>query len=451
MRIVTYFQVILFINIFNLIISLRFPINHDLDNSTGQIELIEIETSKSYINYTKYNKVISLFYGNYCKYCKYLYEVFKWSSTYSNVSDWKFLAVNCTKRQLVCNNLNTINFPIIKTHINKTELPYNAPFELIPLLEYLIKLSSPSFIEINNLNISKFYSEYGYFSPIVEYYQEKNNFYNCIETLSENEYKTIFYFGMKKILNSSGSNSNQIKEKINIDNNGFPFTYIWEGNCSKVDSFLKEHIYPLITIVEDSGFFYELNKSKKILIMLFGCLSNNKTKNFMNQNYKNLAYVNNKNNYIFSFLNYSNTRNINLYFGIKLYADSELKIIIFDFNIKKYYNHPIIYDVNYNSPEEIISDFSFILNNLSKLDFITGHFLNDLLNKYGIKEIDTKFCLIFVIIVLGLTVSITLGCTFFCKKICPSEIEDNNFNNFDTNNNKEHNNIKMVNSKIKTD
>ena len=108
MRIVSYFQVILFINIFNLIISLRFPINHDLDNSTGKIELIEIETSKSYINYTKYNKVISLFYGNYCKYCKYLYEVFKWSSTYSNVSDWKFLAVNCTKRQLVCNNLNTI-------------------------------------------------------------------------------------------------------------------------------------------------------------------------------------------------------------------------------------------------------------------------------------------------------------------------------------------------------
>ena len=85
------------------------------------------------------------------------------------------------------------------------------------------------------------------------------------------------------------------------------------------------------------------------------------------------------------------------------------------------------------------------------MDFITGHFLNDLLNKYGIKEIDTKFCLIFVIIVLGLTVSITLGCTFFCKKICPSEIEDNNFNNFDTNNDKEHNNIKMANSKIKTD
>ena len=446
MNILSYLRILLVINIFELISSLRYPINQNLDNSTGEIGLIEIETRKSFINYTKEGKAISLFYANYCKYCKYLLEIFKWASTYSNVSDWKFLSVNCTKRQLICHNLNITRYHTIKTYINKIELPYQAPLELIPLLEFLIKLSTPSLIEINKSNISGFYSNYGYFSPIIEYKSNNNSFYKCISNLAENNHKTNFYFGIKKISELNITNNNSIEEKIIIDNNGAPFIHIWDNNCSNVDYFLKEHIFPLITIVNEASFFYELNKAKKLLVMLYGFLSNNKTQIFYDKYYKYLAHE--KNQYIFSFLNYTNTKQINHYFNVRLYSDSELKLIIFDFNQSKYYSHPMIYDVNYNKPEEIISDFNFILSNLSNIQFTTGYFLKDILNKYGIYEITNKFSLILCIVIILFTVFITLSCTYFCKKYCPSEIEDNDNNNIEKNAN---DNINNENKKIKND
>ena len=452
MKYLSIFRLIIFNYIFELIISLRYPINQNLDNSTGEISLIEIETGKSFINYTKEGKIISLFYANYCKYCNYLLEIFKWASTYSNVSDWKFLSVNCTKKQLLCHNLNITRYHTIKTYINKTELPYQPPLELVPLLEYLIKLSTPSMIEINNSNISQFYSNYDYFSPIIEYKSKDDPFYNCISNLAENDYKTNFYFGMKKISNLSLTNDNNLNEqKIIIDNNGAPFIYIWNGNCSEVDNFLKEHIFPLITIVNEATFFYELNKAKKLLVMLFGFLSNNKTQYFFDKYYKYLAHE--KNKFIFSFLNYTNTKQINHYFSVRLYSDSELKLIIFDFNQTKYYSHPIIYDVNFNKPEEIISDFNLILSNLSNVEFTTGYFLKDLLNKFGINEITNEFSLILVFVILFVTVSISLSCTFCCKKICPSEIEesDNLGINFNKNENENINNMNNENMKMKND
>ena len=417
MNILSFYQIVIFFNIFKSLISLRYPIHKNLDNTTGEINLIEIETKKRYINYTKEKKVISLFYSNYCKYCNYLLDIFKWSSTYINVSDWNFLWINCTKRQLLCSNFNITRFPTVKTYINNTELPYEAPLELIPFIEYLIKISTPSTIEINNSNISQFYSNYDYFSPIVEYKSNNNSFYSCIIDLAENKYKTHFYFGMKKILSSDE------KENIIIDNNGAPFIYIWDNNCSNVDIFLDEHIFPLITFVNEATFFYELNKSKKLLIMLFGFLSNNKTKIFVDNEYKQLAHE--KNKYIFSFLNYTNTKKLNNYFNIKLYGKSELALIIYDFNKSKYYYHPTIYDFNYNNPDEIISEFNIILNNLPNFFFTTGNFFKDLLDKYGIKEITNKLCLIFVIIILSSTILMSMCCTFFCKKFCPSEIDDN--------------------------
>ena len=47
------------------------------------------------------------------------------------------------------------------------------------------------------------------------------------------------------------------------------------------------------------------------------------------------------------------------------------------------------------------------------------------MDKYGIKEITNKLCLIFVIIILSSTILMSMCCTFFCKKFCPSEIDDN--------------------------
>ena len=449
MKILSFFQITICANLIKAIISLRYPINHDLDNSTGVINLIEIESKKSFNNYTKEGKALSLFFANFCKYCKYLLDIFKWASTYNYVSDWKFLTINCTEKQLLCHNLNITRYPKIKTYINKTELPYKAPFELIPLLEYLIKLSAPSLIEINGkMTVSKFYADYGYFSPIIEYKSKDNQFYKCIKNLSEKDYKTIFYLGMNQIsYPENNDNHHLIKEKIIIDNNGAPFIYIWDNNCSNIDNFLKEHIFPLITIINnETTFFYEVNKAKKILVMLFGYLSNNKIQYFFDNYYKYLDYE--KNKYIFCFLNYTNTKQINHYFSAKLYADSELKLIIFDFNKTKYYSHQIIYDVNFNKPEEIISDFNIILSNLTNVYFTTGYFLKDLLNNFGINEITKKFGLILALVIILITVLVTVSCTFFCKKFCPSEIEEN----FNLDDNLEKNNsINNEKTKLKND
>jgi len=460
MKISFLFKFYIYINIINLIISLRYPINKDLDNSTGEFNLIGIETRSSYINYTKHDKVISIFHSNFCRYCFYLLEMFKWASSYSNVSDWKFLSVNCTRRQLICNHFNITKFPTIKTHINRTELPYEAPYELIPLLEYLIKLSTPPLIEIiedsntnininNNsnvtysMNISEFYNKYGYFSPLIEYNSNKTEFYNCILNLANNKYRTIFYFGMKKV------KSNE-EEKIIIDNDGEPFNYIWDGNCSNADLFLDEHIFQLVTIIDESIFFYHLNKKQKLLVMLFGFLSNNKTKNFVNKEFKHLAHKYNK--YIFSFLNYSNTSEINRYFSVKLYSRTELKLVIFDFSKSKYYIHPAIYDVNYNKPEEMIYDFNNILSNISEIEFTTGYFFKDLMFKFGIKELTTNIIIFLIFSIILITIIIIVVCVNLFKRVCPSEIgEDEQFdqnNEFNNNNglNKEKNekeNIKL--------
>ena len=56
--------------------------------------------------------------------------------------------------------------------------------------------------------------------------------------LVKDKYRIYFYFGMKKIRNNE-------TEKIIIDNDGAPFTFIWDKNCSNVGLFLNEHLYPL--------------------------------------------------------------------------------------------------------------------------------------------------------------------------------------------------------------
>ena len=440
MKIFKTFILFIYINLIRIIISIKYPFNQDLDNSTGNQELIEIETRSIYVNYTKYNKTISIFHTNFCRYCYYLIEMFKWASSYSKVSDWNFLSVNCTRKQLICKFYNITKLPTIKTYIyNRTELPYEAPYELVPLLEYLIKLSTPPLIEIvenstnyeinttnhqisnvsnfsNYVNISEFYKKFGFFSPIVQYNPDKNDFFNCINNLANNKYRTSFYFGMKKIKNLD-------QEKIIIDNDGAPFNYTWDGNCTNIDLFLDKHLFPLVTIITENIFFYNLNKRKKLLVMLFGYLINNKTNNFINNEYKLLAHKNNK--LIFCFLNYTNTSEINRYFSVKLYTNSELKLVIFDFSKSKYYVHPIIYDVNYNNPQEIFNDFDNVLSNLSEIQFTTGYLFKDLLIKLGFNEFTTSLCLGIVLTLILLTIIISFACISFCNKFCPSEIEDN--------------------------
>ena len=466
------FKYFIYANLIRIIISIRYPINSNLDNSTGTSDLIEIELRSKYINYTKHHNVISIFHTNFCGYCYLLIEIFRWASSYPEVSNWKFLSVNCTRKQLICKNYNITKLPTIKTYVDRTELPYQAPFELIPLIEYLIKLSTPSFIEINNnknnnnnfihhikngtsnynmsisLNKSEFYENFGYFSPLIEYNENKTEFYNCIEDMANDKYKTIFYFGMKKI---NGSD-----EKIIIDNDGAPFIFNWDGNCTNVDLFLEKHIFPLITIITDNSFFYYMSKKHKLLVMLFCFLSNNKTKKFVNNEYKHLAHE--KEKLIFSFLNYTNTSEINRYFGVKLYSRTELKLVIFDFNRSMYYVHPLVYDVNFNQPEEMLHDFNFTLSNLSAIEFTTGYLFKDILIKFGFNEITTSLMLGLVSGLLLIIVIISSIFIAFCKKFCPSEIEEdenieksNEDNNKDNKNEINKNQNDNKNTKLKTE
>ena len=124
MKIFKSFILFIYLNLIRNIISIKYPFNQDLDNITGTQDLIEIETRSSYVNYTKYNKAISIFHTNFCRYCYFLIEIFKWASSYNKVSDWKFLSVNCTRKQLICKFYNITKLPTIKTYINnRTELP----------------------------------------------------------------------------------------------------------------------------------------------------------------------------------------------------------------------------------------------------------------------------------------------------------------------------------------
>jgi hypothetical protein len=470
MKISFLFKYYIFAYLINSIISLRYPINKNLDNSTGQFSLIDIELRSIYNNYTKHNNVISIFHTNFCRYCYVLLDIFKWASSYSNVANWKFLSVNCTRKKLMCKDLNITKLPTIKTIVDREELPYEAPYELIPLLEYLIKLSTPSLINIidnstntkmnmnmnkynnpgiNNftMNISEFYKNYGYFSPLIEYHSNTTEFYNCIIDLANDKYRPTFYFGMKQLKNNKTE-----KEKIIFDNDGASFEYLWDGNCTHVDSFLNDHIFPLVTITDDNIFFYKLNRKHKLLVMLFGFLINNKTKSFVHNEYKFLAHKYNK--YIFSFLNYTNTSVVNRYFKVKLYSKTELKLVIFDFSKSKYYVHPMVYDVDFNKPEEMIYDFNKILGNLSDVEFTTGYFFKDLLYKFGITEITTTFCFILSCLIIFVTTLIIVTCISFCKRVCPSEIgEDEKFEekneNKETNNNELKKELENNNNKLK--
>ena len=212
-------------------------------------------------------------------------------------------------------------------------------------------------------------------------------------------------------------------EKIIIDNDGAPFKYTWDGNCTNIDLFLDRHLFPLITIINENYFFYSLYKRKKLLVMLFGFLINNKTTDFINKEYKHLAYINNK--FIFCFLNYTNTSEINRYFGVKLYSHSEIKLIIFDYSKSVYYIHPMFYDVNYNSPEEIYNDYNKILSNLSEIKFTTGYLFKDLMYKFGFKEFTTSLSIALILTIILMTVLISFTCLAFCNRFCPSEIDEN--------------------------
>ena len=216
---------------------------------------------------------------------------------------------------------------------------------------------------------------------------------------------------MKKIYNES------IKQKIIFDYWGAPFTEIWDGNCTKINLFLKENKFPLLTNIDDT-FLFNTYKEHKIIVMLFGYLKNKKTKDFIFNEYKFIAHDNRS--LIFCYADYPNAGEIHKFFNVKLYSETEIKLVIFDFKISQYYVHPIYYDLDINSPEEININFRDLLGDLSKITFTTGYLIKDILYEFGITDISSTVIFWLVIIGIIILAIITIIFSIVCKKICPS-------------------------------
>ena len=415
MKIIFLIKLFLFLYLPLFVIPAKYPINEHLDNSTGIQSLINIENRTTYVRFLKNSSVISLFHSNICIYCNILIELLNYASSYKEVKNWSFLRVNCSEKQLICSFYNVTKLPTIKVYVNKTELFYRAPHELVPLIEFLRKLSSPTLIEINekkdNYSENDFYRDYDKISPIVEYNENDTNFYSCIENLALNKYRDTFYFGMKKIYNES------IKQKIIFDYWGASCIKIWDGNCTKIDLFLKENKFPLLTNIDDT-FLFNTYKEHKIIVMLFGYLKNKKTKDFIFNEYKFIAHDNRS--LTFCYANYPNTSEIHRYFNVKLYSETEIKLVVFDFKISQYYVHPLYFDMDINSPEEININFRNLLSDLSQISFTTGYLIKDILYNFGITDISSKVIFWLAILIIVFVTSVIIIFTMLCKKIFPS-------------------------------
>lgn len=420
---ISFFQKLFFLIILITYISgAKYPIFENFTNETGSIRTIEIERRLQYLNYTKNNNTAVIFFANWCRYCFIMYEIFEYSSTYNLMEKWEFLKVNCTSRSSLCKFYNITRYPEVKIYTENKEMFYSPPQELIPFMEFLLKLDSSPIVNVTNF--TDFFSKYGTFSPIVEINSNNDNskdFYNCIKFLAYSEYRTIYYFGIKNYTDiNNNSNNNHKKDKIIFDYGGFPDEFEWDGNCSRVERFLYANKYGLMSKI-NSSFIVEMGKNKKTLVMLFGYLSNNKTKDFIFNEFTQIAYKNRS--IVFSYADYPNTIEINHYFNVKLYTNSEVRLVIFNFNTSLYYVYPVVYDMDINNKTEIKKDFEKLFSDLSVIYFTTGYGIKDFLKLMGMEEFSSKTTFIMLSVILIVMICITLSLLSCCDKFCPTMIE----------------------------
>ena len=190
---VNYNAFILLINIY-IVATLRYPINKNISNSEiGNIKTILIKSKESYLNYILNQKyVISLTEFSIKENESKIISIFNKLSSYKILKDWNFLQIQCYEQNDLCNllSINITNklLPSIKIYIKSQEIKTSnimLNFDISDFLEFLLKLSSNSIIEIKNNDINSFYEKYNTYSPIV-YYDEKNSeFISCINLLAK--------------------------------------------------------------------------------------------------------------------------------------------------------------------------------------------------------------------------------------------------------------------------
>jgi len=273
--------------------SLKYPIYNNIDKSeTDKVKSIMINSKDQYINYIlNSNYAISIIYFTPFEKFSQIINIFDKASSYKAIDKWVFLKVECSQPNDICQfyENNDKSVPTLKIYINSVEqkrinLPIN--FELNQLLELLIKYSTNPIIEINSEDkLKEFYDKYGTFSPKVIYDKEHTEFISCINMLAKKNYLNFFYFGILE------KKKEQKEEKIIFDNDNYPISMTWEGECDDIDMFLSQNIYQLISEV-DNSLIAQLNNIPKILIILIGNISKNKKiKLFIDNYYKKISYT----------------------------------------------------------------------------------------------------------------------------------------------------------------
>ena len=243
-----------FVLIINSIFSFKYPINKKLiDAELGEITSVEISNKADFDKYVTTNDfVISIFHADWCGHCKRFLPVFDEASRYKIINNkWKFLKISCSKYEILCNLFSINGYPTIKTFKESKEIQKRAPRELDSFLEYLLKISNSPLVEIENNNYSKFFYDYGTFSPLIEYNSKKGNFINCVNNLANKEFFTEYYFGLIQ-------KDEEKDEKIIFDFDNNPLIYVWNGNCEDAKVFLNDNIFPLVSNID--YFFYEENE-----------------------------------------------------------------------------------------------------------------------------------------------------------------------------------------------
>ena len=406
-----FFYLFYLFQLFSYILSVKYPKNKNITKlpKYKEIKSIEIQNVNELLNYiNNFDYIIALFHQYWCGNCQKFIPIFDYASQYKILKKFKFLKINCDKKE-ICNSFNINKFPTIKIFIKRNEFKTEPIRELIPLIEFLEKISNNPLIKINNE--LDFYNDYGTFSPIVEYKEKNNQFISCISLLANKDFLINFYFGIKVI-----DNNEKYKEKIKFDFDGMNVEYIWNGNCNEIKEFLNQNIFPIINEI-DANLIKIVQKNPRILIILFYEKYNLKQIEFIKKIFKKISFDNRK--FVFGYADIDEEIEIANFFKIKK-LNRKMKIVIYDYINLKYYIHNKDFDLNLIDFEQTEKEIRELINNINNLIYITGNFFNDIFLRFGINLpiwIIKFILIIFIIMIILIFIIIILLCDIDNKKI----------------------------------
>lgn len=390
-------------------------INKEIEKSEiSEVKSINIKSYEEYANYLKNNSyIISLFHVHWCGHCQKLKPILDKASSYNILNKkWLFLKVDCSSYSYICSIMNVQMYPTINIYKDKKLLYKEPPRELLPLIQFLYKISDNPIINITSKN--KFLDKYGEHSPIIEYNKENNNteFINCINKLANNELLEDFYFGIDELKYG--------KESINLSD----IIYEWNGNCTEALYFLYENKYPILNEM-DSYLLQDISKDFKTVIFVVGSLQNKIFTDFIFSSLKNLSYNNRK--YVFGYSDYDSELEIKNFFNFKLNNVNEMKLIIYDFNKRMYYMHETLFNFKTQNESIIINEIKNIIDNIKKLKFTSGSKFRDIFSFINFEEMSPYK----QIVVVGIFVIILLIIIYFLFSFSNDEnIQEDEFEDF---------------------